>query len=120
LQGSAANLLGFGDILTAQYRRSQSLNDGYVGYSAPIASDDTRASVRYDRNGVVVVTPDLSPLSVTRSFSSIGLGLSRPIYRTPEQAFTVGASLERHHQQTLLLGCRCRLLPAQNQTDGLS
>jgi hemolysin activation/secretion protein len=104
LQGSAANLLGFSDILTAQYGRSQGLNDGYVGYSVPIASDDTRVSVRYDRNGVVVVTPDLSPLSVTSSFSSVGVGLSRPIYRTPEQAFTVGASLERRQQQTFLLG----------------
>jgi hemolysin activation/secretion protein len=104
LQGSAANLLGFGDILTAQYGRSQGLNDGYVGYSVPIASDDTRVSVRYDRNGVVVVTPDLSPLHVTSSFSSIGVGLSRPIYRTPEQALTVGASLERRQQQTFLLG----------------
>jgi len=99
LQGFAANLLGFGDILTAQYGRSQGLNDGYVGYSVPIASDDTRVSVRYDRNGVVVVTPDLSPLNVTSSFSSIGVGLSRPIYRTPEQALTVGASLERRQQQ---------------------
>jgi hemolysin activation/secretion protein len=33
LQGSFANILGFGDILSAQYGRSQGLNDGYVGYS---------------------------------------------------------------------------------------
>ncbi len=104
LQGSVANLLAFGDILAAQYGRSQGLNDGYVGYSVPIAGDDTRVSMRYDRNGVVVVTPDLSPLNVTSSFSSIGVGLSRPIYRTPEQAFTLGASLERRQQQTFLLG----------------
>jgi hemolysin activation/secretion protein len=104
LQGSVANILGFGDILTAQYGRSQGLNDGYVGYSVPIASDDTRVSLRYDRNGIVVVTPELSPLNVTSSFSSIGVGLSRPVYRTPEQAFTLGASLERRQQQTFLLG----------------
>lgn len=36
LQGSFANILGFGDILSAQYGRSQGLNDGYVGYSLPI------------------------------------------------------------------------------------
>jgi hemolysin activation/secretion protein len=104
LQGSIANILGFGDILTAQYGRSQGLNDGYVDYAVPIASDDTRVSVRYDKNGVVVVTPQLSPLNVTSRFSSIGVGLSRPMYRTPEQAFTLGASLERREQQTFLLG----------------
>ena len=49
-----ANILGFGDLLTAQYGRSQGLNDGYVAYSVPIASDDTRVSLRYDKNGVVV------------------------------------------------------------------
>jgi hemolysin activation/secretion protein len=104
LQGSMANILGFGDILTAQYGRSQGLNDGYVSYSVPIDSDDTRVSVRYDKNGVVVVTPQLSPLNVTSNFSSIGVGLSRPIYRTPEQAFTLGTTLERRQQETFLLG----------------
>jgi hemolysin activation/secretion protein len=104
LQGSMANILGFGDILTAQYGRSQSLNDGYVGYTLPIDSEDTRVSLRYDKNGVVVITPELSPVHVTSSFYSVGVGLSRPVYRTPEQALTLGASLERREQQTFLLG----------------
>jgi hemolysin activation/secretion protein len=104
LQGSFANLLGVSDLLTAQYGRSQGLNDGYVAYSVPIASDDTRVSLRYDKNGVVVVSPELSSLNVTSSFSSVGVGLSRPMYRTPEAVFTLGASLERREQQTFLLG----------------
>ena len=104
LQGSFANILGYGDILAAQYGRSQGLNDGYVGYSLPIASDDTRLSLRYDKNGVVVITPELSPLNTTSSFSSVGVGLSRPMYRTPEQTFTLGVSFERRQQQTFLLG----------------
>jgi hemolysin activation/secretion protein len=104
LQGSFANILGYGDILAAQYGRSQGLNDGYVGYSLPIASDDTRLSLRYDRNGVVVITSELSPLNTTSSFSSVGVGLSRPMYRTPEQTFTLGVSFERRQQQTFLLG----------------
>jgi hemolysin activation/secretion protein len=68
LQGSIANLLGRGDILTAQYGRSQGLNDGYVGYTLPIDSEDTRISLRYDKNGVVVITRELSPLHFTSSF----------------------------------------------------
>jgi hemolysin activation/secretion protein len=104
LQGSVANILGFGDILAAQYGRSQGLNDGYVAYSVPIASDDTRVSLRYDRNGVVVITPELGPLNTTSSFSSVGIGVSRPVYRTPEATLTLGASFERRQQQTFLLG----------------
>ena len=46
----------------------------------------------------------LSSLNVTSSFSSIGVGLSRPVYRTPEEVLTLGASLERRRQQTFLLG----------------
>jgi hemolysin activation/secretion protein len=104
LQGSIANILGLGDILTAQYGRSQGLNDGYVGYTLPIDSEDTRVSLRYDKNGVVVITPELSPVHVTSSFYSVGVGLSRPVYRTPEQALVLGASLERRQQETFLLG----------------
>jgi hemolysin activation/secretion protein len=104
LQGSIANILGFSDILTAQYGRSEGLNDGYVAYSVPVASDDTRVSLRYDRNGVVVVTPELRPLNTTSTFSSVAVGLSRPMYRTPEAAFTLGLSLERREEQTFLLG----------------
>jgi hemolysin activation/secretion protein len=104
LQGSMANILGLGDILTAQYGRSQGLNDGYVGYTLPVDSEDTRVSLRYDKNGVVVIAPELSPVHVTSSFYSVGVGLSRPVYRTPEQSLTLGASLERRQQQTFLLG----------------
>jgi hemolysin activation/secretion protein len=104
LQGSMANILGFGDILSAEYGRSQGLNDGYVAYSVPIDSDDTRVSLRYDKNGVVVITPELSALNVTSTFSSVGVGLSRPMYRTPEATFSLGASLERREQQSFLLG----------------
>jgi hemolysin activation/secretion protein len=104
LQGSIGNILGFNDFLTAQYGRSQGLNDGYVAYSVPIASDDTRVSLRYDKNGVVVITPEISPLQTTSAFSSVAVGLSRPMYRTPEATLTFGLSLERREQQTFLLG----------------
>jgi hemolysin activation/secretion protein len=104
VQGSIANILGVGDILAAQYGRSQGINDGAIAYSLPIASDDTRVSVRYDINGSLVVTPALSPLQVTSRYDSISVGLSRPMYRTAEQNFTLGVNLERRKSQTFLLG----------------
>jgi hemolysin activation/secretion protein len=111
MQGSFANILGVGDLLAANYGRSGSLNDGFVGYSVPIASDDTRFSLRYDRNGNVVVTPVLVPLNVTSSYSSVGVGLSRPFYRTAEQNLTLGISLERREEQTFLLGMPFDFVP---------
>ncbi|HEY1259780.1 MAG TPA: ShlB/FhaC/HecB family hemolysin secretion/activation protein [Stellaceae bacterium] len=104
LLGSFANILGVGDILTAEYGRSQALNDGFVGYSVPLAPDDTRLNLRYDKNGTVVVTPGLGPLDITSSYSSVAVGLSRPFYRTAEQNLTLGISLERRRERTFLLG----------------
>ena len=110
-QGTFANLLGVGDLLTANYGRSGSLNDGFVGYSVPIASDDTRLSLRYDKNGTVVVTPVLVPLDISSAYASEGVGLSRPFYRTAEQNLTLGVSLERRHEQTFLLGMPFDFIP---------
>jgi hemolysin activation/secretion protein len=104
LAGAVANLWGVGDVLAVQYGRSSGINDGAVAYSLPLASDDTRLSLRYDINGTVVVTPALSSLNITSNYDSIALGLSRPFYRTAEAALTLGASLERREAQTFLLG----------------
>src|SRR6516165_270023 len=104
ITGTAANILGYGDILAAQYGRSQGINDGFVGYSTPIASDDTRLNLRYDKNGTLVITPALRALNTTSCYSSIAVGLSRPFYRTAEQNLTLGLNLERRQAQTFLLG----------------
>jgi len=104
IQGSVANLYGYGDVLSAQYGRSDGLNDGSISYSLPIDSHDTRVSLRYDRNGTLVVDPALAPLNVTSDYSSLSLGVSRPIYRTPEQNLTLGLSLDWRRAQSFLLG----------------
>lgn len=104
VQGAVSNLLGVGDLLAAQYGRSQGINDGAVSYSLPIASDDTRVSLRYDVNDTLVVAQSLNPLNITSRYNSIGLGLSRPFYRTSEQALTLGISAEWRRNQTFVLG----------------
>lgn len=104
LQGSASNLLGYGDLLTAQYGRSYGLNDGAATYSIPIASDDTRLNLHYDRNATLVIEPSLNPLDITSQSQSIGVGVSRPFYRTPEASLTLGVNAERRTAETYLLG----------------
>ena len=104
VQGAISNLLGVGDLLAAQYGRSQGINDGAISYSLPVASDDTRVSLRYDINNTLVVGQSLNPLNITSRYNSISLGLSRPFYRTSEQALTLGISAEWRRDQTFLLG----------------
>src|SRR5215469_1505300 len=104
LTGTMANILGYGDVLAAQYGRSEGINDGFVAYSTPIASDDTRLNLRYDKNGTLVVAPALVALNTTSKYSSFAAGLSRPFYRTAEQNLTLGVSLEHRQAQTFLLG----------------
>ncbi len=104
VQGAISNLLGVGDLLAAQYGRSQGINDGAISYSLPVASDDTRVSLRYDINNTLVVGQSLNPLNITSRYDSISLGLSRPFYRTSQQALTLGISAEWRRDQTFLLG----------------
>ena len=104
IQGAVSNLLGVGDLLALQYGRSQGINDGAASYSLPIAPDDTRVSLRYDANNTLVVAPGLGPANITSRYDSIGLGLSRPFYRTPEQALTLGLSAEWRRSQTFAGG----------------
>jgi hemolysin activation/secretion protein len=101
--GTAANLLGFGDVLSAQYGRSQGINDGAIAYSLPLTSSDTRLNLRYDINRTVVVTPAVSSLRITSRYNSLAVGLSQPVYRTPEQTLTIGGNLERRDAQSFLL-----------------
>jgi hemolysin activation/secretion protein len=103
LQGVIGNLLGVGDVLAVEYGRSQALNDGAVSYSVPVSSDDTRVSIRYDINSNQVETESLSALNITSQYQSVGVGISRPFYRTPEQDLTLGLSLEWRESQTFLL-----------------
>jgi hemolysin activation/secretion protein len=104
VQGAVANLLGRDDSLAVQYGRSQGLNDGAISYSLPLASDDTRLTLRYDINGTLIVSPALSPLNITSHYDSYEIGLSRPFYRTPEAALTLGIGLEKRDAQSFLLG----------------
>ncbi len=104
LQGAARNLLGYGDLLSAEYGRSKGLNDGSVAYSVPLLGDDTRLNLRYDINGTLVINPNLAPLDITSRYSSVSAGLSRPFYRTAESSLTMGANLEIRKAQTFLLG----------------
>jgi hemolysin activation/secretion protein len=103
VQAVAGNILGVGDILGVQYGRSGALNDGAVSYSFPIASDDTRVNLRYDVNNSLVVTPPLQQLNITSQYQSIGIGMSRPFYRTSEQNLTLGFSAEWRQSRTFLL-----------------
>ncbi|HEV8678204.1 MAG TPA: ShlB/FhaC/HecB family hemolysin secretion/activation protein, partial [Stellaceae bacterium] len=104
LQGAVRNILGYGDALSAQYGRSEGINDGSVSYSVPLLSDDTRLNLRYDINGTLVVNPNLAPLDITSRYSSIAAGLSRPFYRTAEANLTLGVNFEVRKAQTFLLG----------------
>jgi hemolysin activation/secretion protein len=104
IQGGVRNILGYGDTLLAQYGRSKGLDDGFVSYTTPILSDDTRLTLRYDINGTLVVNPSLAPLNITSHYTDISVGLSRPVYRVPDTALVLGVNFEKRSARTFLLG----------------
>jgi hemolysin activation/secretion protein len=104
LRGAVSNIVGYGDTLSAEYGRSDGLNDGALNYSIPLASDDTSLNLHYDINGVVIVDPALRTLNITSNYSSESIGLSRPIIRTPQYTLSLGINLDHREAQTFLLG----------------
>jgi hemolysin activation/secretion protein len=104
MEGSVANLLGFGDTLDLRYGRSEGLNDGDVAYSIPVAYDDTRINARFDVNSSIVIGNPFGPLNITSETRTYGLGVSRPFYRTAEDNLTLGIGLERRSSLNTLLG----------------
>jgi hemolysin activation/secretion protein len=104
VQAAISNILGHGDTLAVQYGRSQGLNDGEIAYSLPLAADDTRLNLRFDINGTLIISPALTPLNITSRYNNYEIGLSRPFYRTPDAALTLGINLEKRDAQSFLQG----------------
>jgi hemolysin activation/secretion protein len=98
------NVTGWGDALAIRYGRSEGVNDGGASFVVPVAYYDTLLSARYDRNGAAVVSESLRDLDIRSNVETIGIGISQPVYRTPQRSFSLGLAFERRRSETSLLG----------------
>jgi hemolysin activation/secretion protein len=106
------NLLGWGDILTLRYGRSDGLDPLLdFRYAVPLTRWDTTASFQYRRNAISVVDEQFSQLDINSESEIFTLGIRQPVYRTPQTVVAVELIGERLKETTTLLGKPFPLLP---------
>lgn len=104
LQGVHRNLTGFGDTLNFAVAVTDGLEELDVSYTVPVTPRDTDLRLWYVRNNSEVVESPFDELDIEADETSYGIGLQHPVYRTLNQTFSLGVSLERRKSETQLLG----------------
>ena len=106
------NLLGWGDILTLRYGRSDGLDPLLdFRYSVPLNAWDTTVSFQYRRNALSVLDEQFSELDIKSESEIFTAGIRQPVYRTPQTMVAVELIGERLKETTSLLGKPFPLLP---------
>jgi hemolysin activation/secretion protein len=110
------NLLGWGDILTLRYGRSDGLDPLLdFRYSVPFTRWDTTASFQYRRNAFSVIDEQFAELDIESESEIFTAGIRQPLYRTPQTAVAVELIGERLEEKTSLLGIPFPLLPGSRR-----
>ena len=110
------NLTGHGDIITAQYGRSEGLNPLLdFRYSLPITARDTTVSLQYRKNTFAIVEAPFVDLDIKSKSDIYTVALRHPVYRTLNTEVALELMGERLSYKEFLLGERFSLTPgAQN------
>ncbi len=106
------NLLGWGDVLTLRYGRSEGLDPLLdFRYAVPVTRWDTTVSFQYRRNTFGIVEEPFEDLDIDSESEIFTAGIRQPVYRTPQTTVAVELIGERLENITSLLGVRFPLLP---------
>lgn len=96
------NLTGFGDALSFNYTATEGLNDFSGSYSLPLTAYDTRLSLYYQNSESDVVENAFNKIPISSRAETYGASLAQPLYRTPNQTFSVALAFEYRSSKTFL------------------
>jgi hemolysin activation/secretion protein len=116
LYGLHRNLSGVGDTLGLSYGHSLEggdTSDWRAFYARPVNAHDTTLQVWVERNETSVIEDRFSTLDITSKLQSYGVGLTHPLYRTPQQILALGLNLERRHSESFLGGIPFPFAPGE-------
>jgi hemolysin activation/secretion protein len=116
LYGLHRNLSGVGDTLGLSYGHSLEggdTSDWRAFYARPVNAHDTTLQVWVERNETSVIEDRFSTLDITSKLQSYGVGLTHPLYRTPQQTLALGLNLERRHSESFLGGIPFPFAPGE-------
>lgn len=105
IAGVFRNPTGAGDALTTSVAYAKGLAPDFdIEYTRPLNAWDTSLSLFFERTESEVFEEPFDDLDIESKSWSAGLGLDQPLFRTPEQLFSVGVRFERRYSKTFLLG----------------
>jgi hemolysin activation/secretion protein len=105
LQGEYRNLMGRGDVLSAELEGSEGIHsDLKLNYAVPVTAEDTAISFFYEKAKTEVVQEPFNVLDIRGDLETYGMAVSKPVYRTPARQLSLSASLERRQSDSSLLG----------------
>jgi hemolysin activation/secretion protein len=100
---TARNLTGLGDTLGLLFGGGQGGPKFDAGFALPLTPQDLTLDLGYQYDSATVVEEPLDELDIESESWTAALGLSQPVYRTPNRELLVGARFERRHSTTKLL-----------------
>lgn len=99
-----ANLLGFGDQISATYANTDGSNRYDANYTFPYNA--TNGTIRFDfyGNDSDVIEEPFDRLDITGESQQYSLTIRQPVYQTPRQDLALGVILSHENSQTTILG----------------
>jgi hemolysin activation/secretion protein len=96
------DLLGFGDELDGHFNVSAGQTQYDFDYGIPFTRWDSRFKLRYQKSEADVVEKPFDEINIYNELEAFTVGLSQPVWTTPENQATLGLMLERRHSQSFL------------------
>ena len=98
------NLLGFGDRISAEYSVTEGLDIYNLSYAIPWNPYDGTLSFSYDNSDSKIVDEEFRDLDIESETETFSFGLRQPLFKSPNQEFTFGLSLDVRRRRTFLQG----------------
>ena len=104
LGGVVRNLTGWGDLLQVELSGSEGMQSISSFFSIPLTSDDTRFNIAYQGSQSRIVEKPLDDLDIESQFMGFNVGISHPIFRSLNRAFSLELQYAFRQTKTSLLG----------------
>ncbi|NER35837.1 MAG: ShlB/FhaC/HecB family hemolysin secretion/activation protein [Oscillatoria sp. SIO1A7] len=110
-----ANLLGFGDTLSASYTNTEGSNALDLNYSIPVNARNGTISIGGGFTDTEVIEPPFDRVDITGDSRYLEFGLRQPIVQSPTKELVLGLTFARQESQTSLLGEDFPLSPGADE-----
>ena len=102
--GTARNLLGLGEALSASYGRTAGANLASVNFQIPVTDYDTRVGLFWNYNGAGVVSAAFQGLGITNVNQTAGVLVTQPLLLSETQTLNLSLTWDYTISNESLLG----------------